>query len=161
MEPTLHSGQVLRLNHSLPGQIPRGAIVLVTRFPFPPYLKRVVGLPHEKVSFELGEVFINGKMLRERYLPDSETTFSWKYDQLTTQEGQYVVLGDNRLTSLDSRDYGVVSRDRIVATINLPFVSPELLDHPQYRLTNITLATFSKVAPRAVGGLPRGSHEPL
>ena len=120
MEPTLHSGQMLRLRHGLPQQIPRGTIVLVSRFPLPPFVKRVVGLPHETISFHLGEVLINRKKLRENYLPAGQGTFAWKYDQLKPQDDEYVLLGDNRMTSQDSREFGVVGRDRIIAGIDLP-----------------------------------------
>ena len=120
MEPTLHSGQLLHVYHGLPQQIPRGTIVLVSRFPLPPFVKRVVGLPHEIISFHLGSVFIDRKMLREQHLSDGQGTFAWKYDQLTPRDDEYVLLGDNRLSSQDSREFGVVARDRIIAGIDLP-----------------------------------------
>ena len=135
MEPALHSGQLVRLHRGLPQQLPRGTIVVVSRFPEPPSIKRIVGLPQETVSFQAGEVFINGRMLRENYLPACQTTFSWNHEQLTTQNDEYVLLGDNRLTSLDSRDYGVVKRSKIIACIEGPSAPAQLLPHPYYRLT--------------------------
>jgi signal peptidase I len=134
MEPALHSGQTVRLNHALPQTIPRGSIVLVTQFPMPPLIKRVVGLPGETVGFHLGEVFINGKMLLEAYLPECQTTFSWNYNELTVGDDGYVVLGDNRLTSEDSRSYGIIHRNEIVATIDAPPAAAQLLDTPRYRI---------------------------
>lgn len=135
MEPTLRSGQWLRLHHSLPRAIPRGTVVLVSEFPLPPFVKRVVGLPHETVSFRLGEVFIDGKMLREEYLPAYETTFSWTCDRLAARDDEYVVLGDNRLSSEDSREYGVIPRDRILAIVEVHSAPSQLLEHPCYRIT--------------------------
>ena len=134
MEPTFHSGQVVRLNHDVPQRIPRGSIVLVERFPLAPVVKRVVGVPGETVGFYLGEVFVNGKMLREGYLPECQTTFSWQCNELTAGAGEYVVLGDNRLTSEDSRHYGIISRSRIVALIPAPRSWARLLDRPEYRI---------------------------
>ena len=134
MEPTLRSGQMLSCNRSVPAHIPRGTIVVVSRFLRPLCIKRVVGLPNESVTFDRGEVFIDGAMLREPYLPDQVTTFSWDRDHFTTGEDGYMVLGDNRGASSDSRDYGVISRAEIVGIVELRFPTPELLGKPNYRI---------------------------
>ena len=140
MEPNLHSGQVVRLNHVVPPRIVRGSIVLIDRFPLPPCAKRVVGLPGETVGFELGEVFIDGKMLWEDYLPECQTTFSWDFNQLTATPSAYVVLGDNRLTSEDSRAYGIIPRNKILALIDSPISGARLLDRPRYRILKASFA---------------------
>jgi signal peptidase I len=134
MEPTLHAGQVLDYKRTLPDRIPRGTIVVVRRFPGTPCVKRVIGLPRESVSFHRGEVFINGSMLREPYLPEEVTTYSWGRECLVTQEDEYVLLGDNRLVSTDSRDYGVISRKDIVAVLDIPCGPPRLLQEPEFRI---------------------------
>jgi len=147
MEPNLHSGQLVGLTHAVPPQIARGSIVLIDRFPLPPCVKRIVGLPGETVGFRLGEVFIDGKMLREDYLPDFQTTFSWDCNQLTTTASAYVVLGDNRLTSEDSRHYGIIARNKILALIDTPPSQSRFLDQPRYRIRKASFAGGSAGSP--------------
>ena len=134
MEPAICNGQIVSVTHEFPTEIPRGAVVIVRQFAQLPAIKRVVGLPTETVSFRLGEVFVNGKMLYEPYLSETQTTFSWNRDSVVTYQDEYVVLGDNRLVSQDSREYGAVSREQIIGTIDLPFIPAQFLDRPKYRI---------------------------
>jgi signal peptidase I len=134
MEPAIQSGEIVSVSHQIPKEIPRGTIVIIGQFARLPLIKRVVGLPNERVSFRLGEVFVNGKMLYEPYLPESQTTFSWTRDAVVTHENEYVVLGDNRLVSQDSREYGAVSRSQIIGTIDLPCKQAQFLDRARYRI---------------------------
>lgn len=143
MEPNLHSGQLVRLTHVVPPRIGRGSIVLINRFPLPPCVKRVVGLPGEIVSFHLGEVFVDGKMLSEDYLPECQTTFSWDCNELTPTASAYVVLGDNRLISEDSRQYGPIPHGKILALIDAPASRTRFLDQPHYRIRPAKFASGS------------------
>ena len=134
MAPAIRDGEIFTVSHQISKEIPRGAIVIIGRFARLPLIKRVVGLPHETVSFKLGEVFVDGKMLYEPYLPISQTTFSWNRDTIATRDEEYVVLGDNRLVSQDSREYGVVSRKQIIGVIDLPCLPARFLDRPRFRI---------------------------
>lgn len=71
-------------------------------------LRRVIGLPGETVTIlEDGTVTVNGVPLEEAYLPSRENTFRPEgQNTITLAEGEYYVLGDNRLEAVDSRDYG-------------------------------------------------------
>jgi len=72
-------------------------------------IKRIIGLPNEKVEIKNGGVFINGKVLNEEYITkktDSDTS-------ITLGNNQYFVLGDNRGKSLDSKYFGPISIDDI------------------------------------------------
>lgn len=88
------------------------------------YVKRIVGLPGETVSFKDGYVYINGQKLDEPYIPeDVETNCDKTFE---VPEGCYLVLGDNRENSLDSRywDDPYVKESDIKGKIIMNFHSP-------------------------------------
>ncbi len=65
------------------------------------YVKRIIGMPGENVSFKDGHVYINGQRLDEAYIDEEiETNSDQSYD---VPKGCYFVLGDNREISEDSR----------------------------------------------------------
>lgn len=116
MEPTLHDGQYLMVNklaYRL-GQPARGDIVV---FPSPQdggraLIKRVIGLPGEEIYISDGQVYINGARLMEPYLADTRSLGDWGPTVL--KEGEYLVLGDNRNNSNDSRNFGPVQKEALI-----------------------------------------------
>jgi signal peptidase I len=83
-------------------------------------LKRIVGLPGETVQLWRGYIFINGRMLREPYLPKHTYTFPGeRIEHFLAKIGpdQYFLLGDNRSLSVDSRSYGAVDRKQIKSRV--------------------------------------------
>jgi signal peptidase I len=143
MKPTLEEGQFLPLEHRIPKEIPRGTIVVIERFGRRSLIKRIIGLPNETITFQCGEVLVNQKMLYEPYLPRQVTTFSARYASLTTRADEYVVLGDNRLDSEDSREFGTVQRSEIGAIVDAPFSQPRTLATHRYRLLLRTKKPFA------------------
>ncbi|MGQ9681229.1 MAG: signal peptidase I [Anaerolineae bacterium] len=109
MEPTLHETQRLIMERVSYYTHPphRGDIVvfsMVSLGPIP-YIKRVIGLPGEWIETRAGRVYINDRLLEEPYLR-AET---WPGIPLTRVPADAVfVLGDNRTSSSDSRDFGCV-----------------------------------------------------
>lgn len=94
--------------------IRRGDIV-VFHYPLDPaksYIKRVIGLPGETVQIRDGVVYINGKALKESYVPPGYLDRD-NSPALTLGRGQYYVLGDHRDASNDSREWGPVPRKDI------------------------------------------------
>lgn len=96
------------------GEVERGDTV-VFWFPGDPsksYIKRVIGLPGDRVEIEAGAVFVNGRALTEHYLPEEYRDFS-SYPPVVVPEGRYYVLGDHRNSSNDSRTWGPVPKEAI------------------------------------------------
>jgi signal peptidase I len=79
------------------------------------YIKRVIGLPGDRVRIQEGQVHVNGKVLVEEYVPpDERDTSSWRDgEEQVVPTGNYFVLGDHRNSSSDSRTWGYVPRDNI------------------------------------------------
>ncbi len=79
------------------------------------YIKRVIGVPGDRIRIESGQVYVNGGALAESYVPADERDYSsWRDGQeQVVPEGKYFVLGDHRNQSSDSRMWGYVPRENI------------------------------------------------
>jgi signal peptidase I len=80
------------------------------------YVKRVIGLPGDRISQENGIVFVDGERLPEPYL-DPERRGGRDFAQLVLGEGEYFMMGDNRKMSCDSRVWGPISRDDMIGPV--------------------------------------------
>jgi signal peptidase I len=80
-----------------------------------PYIKRVIGLPGEEVTFSDGKVFIDGELLDEDYI-EERTGCGRRLDHcdVVVPDGYVFVLGDHRTNSSDSRSFGAVPVENIV-----------------------------------------------
>ena len=80
------------------------------------YLKRIVGLSGETVTFHEGRVYINGKLLDEPYL---KLPCNWEHEPEPVGPDQYYVVGDNREMAWEDHYKGRPTRDHIVGKIVL------------------------------------------
>jgi signal peptidase I len=94
--------------------IHRGDVV-VFRYPRDPqksYIKRVIGLPGDRIWIDRGLVWLNGKPLQEGYVP-LRYRDGRSMAEMVVPDGMYFMMGDHRSISSDSREFGPVERDLI------------------------------------------------
>ena len=94
--------------------IQRGDIVVFhyPRDPQKSYIKRVIGLPGDRIGIEHGRVSLNGVQLDEGYVPDRFRD-TRSMPETVIPEDCYFMMGDHRSISSDSREFGPVERDLI------------------------------------------------
>lgn len=133
MFPTFHDGDYLITNklHTRFSQIKRGEVII---FENPKnkeqdFIKRVLGLPNDKIKIQGGQLFINGKLVDESYLPKDTQTFVESFmdegEEITVSENSYFVIGDNRGGSSDSREFGPVPKELIVGQAWIRYWPPK------------------------------------
>ena len=111
----LHSEFLSRI---LPYKELKRGDVIVFKYPQSPdvaYVKRLIGLPGEKVEMVGRTVYIDGQPLKEGYTQyiDAGSVYE-RYGPFQVPEGKYFAMGDNRDNSQDSRFWGYVPRDHII-----------------------------------------------
>lgn len=84
------------------------------------YIKRIIGLPKDKVEIRNNVVTVNGEVLKEDYLSPEDLNFSNNLS-ITLKAGEYFVMGDNRPHSFDSRSWGPLNKDKIIGAVRLRF----------------------------------------
>jgi len=116
MEPTFFNAELIITNKFIYKiDPPKRGDVIVFKSPKNKeidYIKRVIGLPGDKVELENGQYSVNDIKIEEPYLrPDTMTSggsFLREGDEITVPEGEYFVSGDNRPHSSDSREFGTI-----------------------------------------------------
>ncbi len=103
------------------------------------YIKRIIGLPGEKISIDNGKVYINGKLLKEEYLSPTLYTSGGLFlpngKEVVVPENHFFVMGDNRNYSSDSRAWGFVPRENIIGKAWLVYWPPQkagIVPKPNY-----------------------------
>ena len=77
-------------------------------------IKRIIGLPGEKIEYKDNKLYIDGKYVKEDFKHMETMDFS-----TTLGEDEYFIMGDNRTNSTDSRIFGPISRDEIIGKTSL------------------------------------------
>jgi signal peptidase I len=79
-----------------------------------PFIKRVIGLPGDTVEIKDGIVSINGTPIDEPYKLQEPPRYNTDFGPIVVPAGEYIVLGDNRNNSNDSRNGWLVPKENIV-----------------------------------------------
>lgn len=123
MYPTFNDGEYLLTNKiSYRFGEPKYGDIIIFKAPLNEeyeYIKRIIGMPGDKVMLSNGHFFINGVELNEtEYLDKSVSTLQERFlkegVEMVVPPNSYFVAGDNRPHSSDSRDFGPVPKDNIV-----------------------------------------------
>lgn len=85
------------------------------------FIKRIIGVPGDHVKVQNGKIYLNGDELNEPYLTNNITTspgsFLREGAEITVESGHYITIGDNRLASSDSREWGFITRGEIIGKV--------------------------------------------
>jgi signal peptidase I len=94
--------------------IERGDVVVFhyPRDPEQSYIKRIIAIPGDRLRIDHGQVWVNGKAVKENYVPEMYRD-TRSYAETLIPDDCYFVMGDHRSISKDSREFGVVDRDLI------------------------------------------------
>lgn len=142
MEPNFYDHEYLIIDEiSYRFNEPQRGDIVVFKYPKDTkqyFIKRVIGLPGDKVKIQDNAVYINGNKLEESYLlAGTETVLPVRgYGEVTLAEDEYFLLGDNRGQSLDSRIFGLVKKDLIVGRTWIrgwPFSRFTVFSTPEYK----------------------------
>lgn len=85
------------------------------------YIKRIIGVPGDRVMVSGGQVYLNGKLLEQDFLPTDFVTepgsFCQEGVEVEVPEGSYLVFGDNRSHSRDGREFGPIPQKLILGKV--------------------------------------------
>ncbi|MCI8671694.1 MAG: signal peptidase I [Bacilli bacterium] len=126
MNPGLQDGEVLILNKFKYrfSKVKRGDIISLKYADGKYLIKRVIGLPGDKVEIINSKLYINDKIYEENYLKENMSYPDFRLSDLNYQkipEDNYLVLGDNRENSVDSREIGLIKKSDINGKISFRF----------------------------------------
>ena len=115
MAPHIASGEIVLINtmaYHLHG--PSRNDIIAFRHDGPTaetFIKRIIGLPGDRIAIDRGRVIVNGSPLDEPYVRYADTR---SFAPVTVPTGSLYVLGDNRANSDDSRFWGFVPEDQVL-----------------------------------------------
>ena len=159
MAPTYGTGDIIYIDQFTPkfGDYQRGEVVVIKS---PPdisgkrelYIKRVIGLPGERIAMENGQVFVynsefpQGVELQENaYLDSAVPTYKnpnskgQRYEERYLSKDEYFLLGDNRTGSADSRAFGPIMKKDVLGRQFyrvLPTEKSGFYKIPKYNISN-------------------------
>ena len=126
MSPTLEEGDIMILNKTAYYfNKPQRFDIVVVNMPDEYLIKRVIGLPGEHIEYIDNTLYVDGEKVEENFKHGKTEDFN--IEELgsdTVPENSYLVMGDNRENSLDSRELGFMKEEQLLgrtSLIILPF----------------------------------------
>jgi signal peptidase I len=134
MMPTLQDGNKLvvnKLGYQV-GELNRFDVIVFHANEKEDFVKRIIGLPGDKLEYRNDQLYINGHKYEEPFLdvykqksPGIRITGNFSLKEITGEnivpDGKLFVLGDNRLGSWDSRQFGFISASQVVGKVDLRY----------------------------------------
>jgi signal peptidase I len=140
MQPTLQNNEFILVDKlSYHFTSPQRGDIIVFRYPGNPsedFIKRVIGIPGDRITIHNGAVYVDGTRLKENYIEAPPDYTMWKIpntDSDVVPKGYYFVLGDNRNDSADSHYWGLLPRSDIIGRALIAYWPPQdfgILGHP-------------------------------
>lgn len=134
MDPNFHDGEYLLSNKlSYRTGEPKRGDVIVFNAPqdrSKDYIKRIIALPGESVMVKDGKVYVNNQLLKESYIPEKLTVpgaFLSDGREYRAVKEEYIVFGDNRSHSSDSRSWGPIKKRDIIGRAWFVYWPPGLV----------------------------------
>ena len=125
MEPSFQSGDYIltsRVTYKM--RSPQRGDVIVFKSPKNPdieYIKRIIGIPKDKIVIENGNIYVNDKLIQENYISAQTNLWDGGFIKeavpLYIPEDEIFVMGDNRPKSSDSREFGPVPESSIIGQV--------------------------------------------
>ncbi len=133
MLPTFHTGDYLvtdkvtyRFREPKLGEI---VVVKNPRDESQDFIKRIIAVPGDTIEISNRKVILNGNVLKEKYLPEGRPTpggaFLNEGNPVKVATNQYIVIGDNREHSSDSREWGPVTKKEIIGRALFRYFPPQ------------------------------------
>ncbi|MFD3447294.1 signal peptidase I [Microbacteriaceae bacterium 4G12] len=134
MMPTLQDGNLLVINkigYQI-GELHRFDVIVFHANKREDYVKRIIGLPGDHIEYKNDKLYVNGQFIAEPYLDEHKLqlkggllTGDFKLEEVTDKKtvppNCIFVLGDNRLGSWDSRQFGFVKIEQVVGKVDLRY----------------------------------------
>lgn len=111
------------------------------------FIKRVIGLPGDKVEVKGGRVYINDQPLQENYVAEAA---QYKWGPVTVPPNSYLVLGDNRNNSYDGHHWGFVPRQYIIGKAFFRYWPFDRFEELDQRPTPLTAGQTESKTPTQI-----------
>lgn len=133
MIPTFHTGDYLiteKVTYRFRGpQLGEIVVVKNPRDESQDFIKRIIAVPGDTIEISNSQVILNGETLNEKYLPAGRPTpagaFLNEGNKVEVATNQYIVIGDNREHSSDSREWGPVTKKEIIGRALFRYFPPQ------------------------------------
>ena len=125
MKETLNGGEVMLLKKYDLSYERFDVVVINKNVEGDNLIKRVIGLPGEKIRYKNGILYINDEVVEDKYAYGETSNFQ----EVELGKDEYFVMGDNRAVSLDSRILGVIKHNEIEGTADFVLFPFNKLGH--------------------------------